>query len=62
MERKIKMSAAYERKNTKCQFFLPATTILEIKAKAEKAELSLSKFIYSELIKVYPDKNTERSN
>ena len=56
------MGKTYELKNFKCQFFLPTTTILEIKVKAEKAETSVSKLIYTELTKVYPDKKAGRSN
>lgn len=46
--------------NHKCQVNIPISTIREIREKAKQSELTVSRFMYSELTKVYPDKTIER--
>lgn len=51
----------FKSKNHKCQINIPISTIQVIREKANQSELTVSKLIYSELTKVYPDKTIERS-
>lgn len=48
---------SFKMRNHKCQIYMPISTIQEIQEKAKQSEMKISKFMYQELTKVYPDKN-----